>query len=149
MRRREFISLFGGTATSWALPARAQQAERIRVIGVLHGGAEKSQIEQARNAALLQGLRQLGWIEGRNAKIDYRFGEGNSATLRKHAAELVALAPDVIASGAISPRRRCCGRPVACRSCLRLFLIRSVPVSSRAWRGPVGTLLALCRANTT
>ena len=103
MKRREFISVLGAAATSWALPAHAQQAERMRHIGMLHGGAEKSQIEQARNAAFLQSLRQLGWVEGRNAKIDYRFGEGNSATLRKHAAELVALAPDVIASGGNFP----------------------------------------------
>jgi putative ABC transport system substrate-binding protein len=103
MRRRGFISSLGAVAAFGALPAYAQPSERIRRIGVLHGGAEKSAIEQARHAALLQGLRELGWIEGRNVRIDYRFGEGNAAAMRKGAAELVALAPDVIASGGNFP----------------------------------------------
>jgi putative ABC transport system substrate-binding protein len=101
MRRREFITLLGGGA-AWPLAARAQQAERMRHIGVLAGGAVATDADtQERNAAFAKSLQELGWIIGRNVQIDFRYGLGNAANLRKHAAELVALAPDVIlASGA-------------------------------------------------
>ena len=99
MRRREFISLLGGAAT-WPLAARAQQAERMRRIGVLSGLAANDPDSKPRNAAFLQGLRELGLTEGRNVRIDTRWGSGNPDDTRKYAAELVALAPDVIlASG--------------------------------------------------
>jgi putative tryptophan/tyrosine transport system substrate-binding protein len=101
MRRREFISLIAGAAT-WPLTAHAQQADRMRRIGVLAGGAVASDADtQERNAAFTQTLEQLGWTDGRNVRIDYRYGLGNAVNVRKYAAELVALAPDVIlASGA-------------------------------------------------
>jgi putative ABC transport system substrate-binding protein len=95
MRRREFISLIGGAAAAWPLAARAQQAERVRRIGVITG-APMSQFNQALHAAFFQGLQQLGWTEGRNMHIDVRWGAGDAAETRRHAAELVALAPDVI-----------------------------------------------------
>jgi ABC-type uncharacterized transport system substrate-binding protein len=95
MRRREFITLLGGAA-AWPLAARAQQGERLRRIGVLSGTRTDDPDTRARNAAFVQGLAQLGWTDGRNVRIDYRWGEGNADDLRKHAAELVALAPDVI-----------------------------------------------------
>jgi putative ABC transport system substrate-binding protein len=95
MKRREFISLLSGAA-AWPLAARAQQGERMRRIGVLQGGAAEHSEMQARNAAFQQGLRQLGWIEGHNVKIDFRFGLGTTETIRKQAAELAASAPDVI-----------------------------------------------------
>jgi putative ABC transport system substrate-binding protein len=96
MRRRAFISLLGG-ATAWPLAARAQQGERVRRIGVLAGGAVASDADtQERNAAFAHGLQQLGWTDGRNLRIDYRYGLGNAANVRKYATELVALAPDVI-----------------------------------------------------
>jgi putative ABC transport system substrate-binding protein len=75
---------------------RAQQAERLRRIGVFSGGSAGDPEIRARIAAFVQGLAQLGWTEGRNVRIDYRWGEANADDIRKHAAELVALAPDVI-----------------------------------------------------
>src|SRR5215470_3192155 len=100
MRRREFISLLCGAAAI-PLPAQAQQGDRIRRVGVIHGHAANDPTAQARVAAFRQALRQLGWIDGRNVQIDYRWSGGNAADTRKYAAELVALLPDVIlANGA-------------------------------------------------
>ena len=98
MRRREFITLLGGAA-AWPLAARAQQADRVPRIGMLESLKADDKEAQARISAFVQGLKELGWTDGRNVQIDVRFGPDN-ATLRKHAAEMVALAPDVIlASG--------------------------------------------------
>ena len=100
MKRREFITLLGGAAAAWPLAARAQQPERMRRIGVLMSLAADDPEGQARVAAFLQGLQQLGWTDGRNVRIDTRWGAGDADRSRKYAAELVALAPDVIlASG--------------------------------------------------
>src|SRR5215510_4566564 len=101
MRRREFISLLGGAAVGWPLAARAQQDERMRRIGWLASGLDANDPEsQARKAAFLQGLRELGWTEGQKIQIDFRWGAGSADATRKHAAELIALAPDVtLASG--------------------------------------------------
>src|SRR3974377_1143264 len=93
MKRREFITLLCGAATTWPLAARAQQNERMRRIGVLMPFAKDNPDGQARVTALLQGLQKLGWTEGRNLQIEYRWGTGD---LQKAAAELVALSPDVI-----------------------------------------------------
>jgi putative ABC transport system substrate-binding protein len=103
MRRREFIAYIGGAAI-WPLTARGQQPERMRRIGVLTSGAAADDPDgRARGAAFLQGLQQLGWTDGRNIRVDYRWGAGDSDNIRKYAAELVALAPDVIlASGTAS-----------------------------------------------
>jgi putative ABC transport system substrate-binding protein len=98
LRRREFISLFGGAAAAWPLAARAQQLDRMRRIGVLMSLAADDPEGQARMAAFLQGLQQLGWTDGRNMRIDSRWAEGNADDVRKYAAELVAFAPDVILS---------------------------------------------------
>jgi len=96
MRRRDFITLAGGTAAAWPLTARAQQAGTVRRIGfLLFIGANDSETKP-RIAAFVQGLEQLGWGEGRNIRIDYRLGEGDADVLRRQAAELAALAPDVI-----------------------------------------------------
>jgi putative ABC transport system substrate-binding protein len=97
MQRREFITLLGGAAVAWPLAAHAQQGERVRRIGVLLSSAD-DQEGQARIAAFLQALQQLGWIDGRNVRIDTRWPAGNADDARKYAAELVALAPDVILS---------------------------------------------------
>jgi putative ABC transport system substrate-binding protein len=94
MRRREFITLLGGAAAAWPLAAGAQQAERVRRVGVLLGGSTATGRPEV--AAFVQALQQLGWTDGRNLKIEYRSGLGNAADVRKHAQELVALAPDVI-----------------------------------------------------
>ena len=96
MKRREFITLLGGAAAAWPLAARAQQGERMRRIGVLMACAADDAEAQARLAAFLQGLQQLGWTVGRNVRIDTRWAAGNADDNRKYAAELVALAPDVI-----------------------------------------------------
>jgi putative ABC transport system substrate-binding protein len=101
MTRRDFILLAGGAAIL-PLAARAQQSNQMRRIGVLHGSADNPQT-RARIAALLEGLQQLGWIEGQNLKIDYRFSLGTTASISKSAAELVALAPDVIMAGGSAP----------------------------------------------
>ena len=100
MRRREFITLLGGAEVVWPLVARAQQGDRIRRIGVLMSLAADDKEGQARLNAFVQGLQELGWTEGRNLRIDTRWAAGEGAQGRKYAAELVALAPDVIlASG--------------------------------------------------
>jgi putative ABC transport system substrate-binding protein len=96
MRRREFITLLGGAAIAWPLAARAQQGERMRRIGVLMNTAADDPEGQARMAAFQQGLQQLGWSNGRNVRIDTRWSAGDAKDIRKYAAELVALAPDVI-----------------------------------------------------
>jgi putative ABC transport system substrate-binding protein len=96
--RRDFISLLGGAAVAWPLGARAQQGAPMRRIGVLMNLASDDAEAQARLAAFHQGLQQLGWTVGRNVQIDYRWGAGNADRIRKFAAELVALAPDVILS---------------------------------------------------
>jgi putative ABC transport system substrate-binding protein len=95
MKRRAFITLLG-SAASWPLAARAQQPERVRRIGVLMASAADDSVSQARIAAFLQGLQQLGWTDGRNVQIDIRWATTNADDLRRHAAELAALAPDVI-----------------------------------------------------
>ena len=102
MRRRAFITLLGGAAAALPTPrplrARAQQLDRIARIGVLTG-ADAPETD-SNMPAFLQGLQQLGWTEGRNLRIDMRRGEGDAERIRRHAAEMVALAPDVIvASG--------------------------------------------------
>jgi len=94
MRRREFIS--GLAAAAWPLAARAQQDGRMRSVGMLEGGTENGQAFQAGNAALREGLAKLGWVEGRNLRIELRFGAGDSDRIRAYATELVSLAPDVI-----------------------------------------------------
>jgi putative tryptophan/tyrosine transport system substrate-binding protein len=96
IRRREFMGLLGGAAAAWPLGARAQQTDGMRRIGVLFGGAEGDPDVLVRLAAFLQVLQQLGWTEGRNVRIESRWGAGNANNLRRYAAELVALAPDVI-----------------------------------------------------
>src|SRR5262245_50421099 len=100
MRRRDFIKVLGSGAVAWPLAARAQQPDCMRRIGAL-AGIEDDTEGKARFAAFQQGLQELGWTDGRNIRIDYRFGGGDAESIRKHAAELAAFAPDVIlAAGA-------------------------------------------------
>jgi putative ABC transport system substrate-binding protein len=96
MKRRQFITLLGGAAAGWPLTARAQQGARVRRIGVFMPGVADDPEGQARIGAFLQGLGELGWIVGRNVRIDYRWGAGYAERYRAIAAELVALAPDVV-----------------------------------------------------
>src|SRR5262245_30211480 len=96
LKRREVITLLGGAAAAWPLPARAQQRERMRRIGVLSPVAADDQQDKVRFEGFQRRLQQLGWTDGHNVRIDYRFAAGNPENYRKYAAELVALAPDVI-----------------------------------------------------
>jgi putative tryptophan/tyrosine transport system substrate-binding protein len=126
MRRREFITLLGGAAVAWPFAARAQQGERMRRIGVLLPATADDPAYQARVGAFLQGLALLGWTIGRNVRIDTRWATANAAEIRRHAAELVALAPDVIlahAAATVGPL---------------LQVTRSVPIVFPAVVDPVG-----------
>ena len=124
MRRREFITLIGGAAVAWPLAARTQ--ERVRRIGVLMGQAANDPVTQARNAAFLQGLQELGWAVGRNVQIEYRWAPGDVDIGRRNAEELVAFAPDVIlATG---------GAPLA----PLLQVTRTVPIVFVQVTDPVG-----------
>jgi len=96
MKRREFITLFGGATVVWPRAARAQQGERMRRIGVLMNLTAEDAEGQARLAAFLQGLQEAGWAVGRNVRVDIRWGASDVDRIRKHAADLVALAPNVI-----------------------------------------------------
>src|SRR5262245_4162753 len=125
MKRREFITLLGGAA-AWPLAARAQQSERMRRIGVLMNLAPDDPEGRARVAAFQQRLQELGWVDGRNVQIDHRWG-ADVARFRTYAAELVALAPDVIVAG---------GNPVV--GALR-EATRSVPIVFALVADPVGS----------
>jgi len=125
MRRREFITFVSGAAV-WPLTARAEQPDRMRLIGVLTGVADDPNA-RARNAAFAQGLQELGWVDGRNIRIDYRWGGGDADTIRRVATELVALAPDVIFAG---------GGPATERL---LQLTRTVPIVFAGVPDPVGS----------
>jgi putative tryptophan/tyrosine transport system substrate-binding protein len=99
MRRREFVGLCGAVAATWPIALRAQQGERVRRIGVLMASTLDDPESQARIAAFQQSLQQLGWIDGRNVSIDTRWATTNPDDIRRHAAELAALTPDVILAG--------------------------------------------------
>jgi putative tryptophan/tyrosine transport system substrate-binding protein len=130
MRRREFITLLGGAAATWPIAARAQQTDRMRRIGVIFGGTASDPDIQVRLTAFLQVLQQLGWIEGRNVRIESRWGAGNADNTRKYAAELVALTPDVIlANGDVA-------------AALLLQATRTVPIVFVIVPDPVGAGLA-------
>ena len=96
MKRREFITLLGSVTAMWPLAARAQQSDRVRRIGVLMGFAENDEVWQVYLAAFRQRLQDLGWTDGRNVRIDYRFTGETTERIRIAAEELVAVAPDVI-----------------------------------------------------
>ena len=125
MRRREVITLIGGSM-AWPLAARAQPARPVRLIGVLMNYAETDPVSRSLVAAFAQGLQQLGWTIGQNVQVDYRWGGGDAEARRKHAAELVALAPDVIlahSSAALAPL---------------LQVTRTVPIVFTVVADPVG-----------
>jgi putative tryptophan/tyrosine transport system substrate-binding protein len=100
MRRRQFITLLG-SAAAWPLAARAQQGERVRRIGIFMDLSEQDVEGQTRVAAFRKGLQDLGWTEGRNVKFDTRWTAGDPARMRRYAAELVGLAPEVIMNGGL------------------------------------------------
>jgi putative ABC transport system substrate-binding protein len=126
MKRREFITLLSGAGLAWPLAARAQRPDRMRRIGWLTAIAADDPEGQARLTAFVQGLQQLGWTVGQNVRIDYRWGGSNADDIRKYAAELVALAPDVIlaqSSAAVAPL---------------LLATRTIPVVFTTVADPVG-----------
>jgi putative ABC transport system substrate-binding protein len=96
VRRRELITLLGGAAAAWPVAARAQQAERVRKVGVLMNSAATDATYQSYLAAFTEALHQLGWIEGQNLRIDVRWSAGDAALARIYAAQLIGLKPDVI-----------------------------------------------------
>jgi putative ABC transport system substrate-binding protein len=133
MRRREFIALLGGAAAAWPLAARAQQPEPMRRIGVLMNRAADDAEGQASVAAFQQALKQLGWSDGGNVRIDIRWSHNDIDLDRKYAAELVALAPDVIlAAGTLSV--------AALQRVTRALPIVFVEVSDPVGAGVVDTL---------
>ena len=95
MRRRDFITLLGGATAAWPLTARGQQPERVRRVGVLMGAPENDPENKRRTSALVDNLRALAWMEGRNIRIDYRITT-DLGRMRGYAAEIVDLGPDVI-----------------------------------------------------
>src|SRR2546425_166716 len=133
MRRREFITLLGGAAAAWPPAARAQQTERLRRIGVLMPWAEGDPEARPRVAAFQQGLQELGWIDGRNVRIDYRLAGGDPGQFRKFADELLALTPDVILA-ASTPS------VVALQQATR-----TVPIVFVGITDPVGAVMAFAR----
>jgi ABC-type uncharacterized transport system substrate-binding protein len=124
--RREFITLLGGAAAAWPLAARAQQTDRVRRIGVLMPNAETDPAGQTRLAAFVQGLQEQGWTVGRNVRIDVRWAAGEPELFRRYAAELVALAPDVIL-GAVTTSVRAL-----------LEATRTIPIVFASATDPVG-----------
>ena len=139
MRRREFITLLGGVAAIWPLAGHAQQPERVRRIGILVSLTQDNPEEQARLAAFAKALQELGWIDGRNIRIDYRWSGGDHDRTRKYAAELVALAPDVILAGDTSTVEPVNMRRRPSRLYSQVWLTPSRPVLSKVWRGRVAT----------
>jgi putative ABC transport system substrate-binding protein len=126
MRRRRFLTLVGG-ALSWPLSASAQQGQRVRLVCILEGISVNTPGAKTRYASFLEGLQQLGWTPGRNVQIEVRYAEGDEAALRKYAAELVALAPDVLVAGGGTPAE------------VVLKLTRSIPIVFVIAADPVGS----------
>ena len=130
--RRELIAALGGAA-AWPLTARAQPAEKMRHIGVLMPVAEADPVGQARLGAFLRGLQQLGWADGRNVRIDTRFGASDLDLIRKYARELVALGPDAIMANGTEAT-------AALRQVTRTVPIVFAPVSDPVGAGYVESL---------
>jgi putative ABC transport system substrate-binding protein len=128
MRRREFIALLGGTAATWPLAARAQQADRVRRVGVLMAHPESDPEFQAYVAAFREGLQKFGWTENRNIQIDFRWGALDDAEARQRSAkELVSLQPDLILTQNTPP------------TASMLQLTRTIPIVFVVVADPVGS----------
>jgi putative tryptophan/tyrosine transport system substrate-binding protein len=126
VKRREFMTLLGGAAT-WPLAARAQQGQRVRRVCILEAISADTPGVKTRYAAFLEGLQQLGWTAGRNVQIEVRYAEGDEAAMRKYAAELVALAPDVLVTGGGTPTE------------VALKVTRTIPIVFVIAPDPVGS----------
>ena len=144
LKRREFITLVGGATAAWPLVARAEQPEGVRRLGVLVNLAESDPITRSRTSALEQGLQKLGWVVGRNLRIDYRFAAADVARMPKLANELVALTPHVLLAGntpTLAALQKATGT-------IRLYSLRSpIPWAAalcKASRDPAATSPDLC-----
>jgi ABC-type uncharacterized transport system substrate-binding protein len=147
IRRREFLLILSGAATSWPLTARAQQPERMRRIGVLSNQAVDDQDNKLRLEAFQQRLQQLGWIDGHNVWIDHRFAAANLENYRKYVAELIALAPDVI----LAPGTSLVHMLQATRTVPIVFAFSVDPVGSglvESLSRPGGNATGFCCSNT-
>jgi putative tryptophan/tyrosine transport system substrate-binding protein len=148
MERREFITLIGGTAAAWPLAARAQQADRMRRVGVLLPIAKDDPDYQPWVGAFLKALQELRWIDGRNVRVDVHWATGDPAEIRRQAAELATLAPDVIlapGTGTVGPLMQ------VTHTVPIVFPIIADPVagaSPTVWRGRAVTPPASCFSNT-
>ena len=138
VNRRAFMAALGDAAV-WPVVARAQQPERMRRIGALLPAAPDDTEFQSSVGAFLQGLAQSGWITGQNIRIETRWTKFDPEDTRKYAAELVALAPDVILASGNSTVGPLLHSPARSRSCFRRPLIRSPPVWLKVWRGRAAT----------
>jgi ABC-type uncharacterized transport system substrate-binding protein len=127
MRRRDFITLLGGAAAAWPLAARAQQGQRMQRVCILEGVSADTPGAKTRYATFLEGLQQLGWTAGRNVQIEVRYAEGDEAAMRKYAAELVALAPDVLVTAGGTPTE------------VALKVTRTIPIVFVIAPDPVGS----------
>jgi hypothetical protein len=148
MRRREFITLFGGAAAAWPLTVQAQQPDTQRRIGVLMVLGKDDPEAKARITAFRQGLQDAGWVEGRNMRTETRWSPGNEKDVRRYAEEIVALAPDVIlanGNAAVAPLLNAT-RSVPIVS--RLFRTQSALVSLKVWHGQAVMQLGLSRSST-
>jgi ABC-type uncharacterized transport system substrate-binding protein len=146
MKRREFITLLGGAAAAWPLTARAQQPQRMRRIGVISTLPADDREGTTRNTAFLQTLQELGWTDGRNVRIEIRWGAGNPERIRKFVGELVALKPDVVLATGVStvgPLQQ------VTRTLPIVFVQVTDPGDwSRAWRAQAAMLPASRCSNT-
>ena len=138
MKRREFITLLGGATAAWPLATRAEQAERLRKVGVLVPAAAGTPHWQAYVAAFREGLQKLGWSDGRNIHIEERWGP-NADELGSHAAEFAGMMPDVILAGAASASRPMQQATRTIPIVFAMCPIRWPTVSFQTWRGRAAT----------
>jgi putative ABC transport system substrate-binding protein len=139
MRRREFVQLAATTGMTWPLAGHAQQPERVRRVGVLMGFSENDPFSQRSVSAFAQALRSLGWVEGKNIVIDYRFAAGDPTLYNTYAAELVGLAPDAILASPGTSVVALQEQSTLYRSYSYLCPIPSGKALFRASRGPAAT----------
>ena len=145
---RRLIKVIGGGAVAWPIAARAQHGERMRRIGVLLPATADDAEFQARVGAFLQALGQVGWTIGRNVRIDTRWAGANAAEIRKHAAEMAALAPDIILAHGTSTVGPLLQVTRTVPVVFPVAAIRSAPAWSKAWLGRAATPPVSCLSNT-
>ena len=148
MRRREFIGLLGGAVAAWPLAARAQH-ERMHGVAMITGGTDENDLDaQANSLAFVHTMRQLGWVEGRNLRIDYFWGRGQPEAVRQHATDLAALAPDMLYLPAPPHWGSCCARHGRFLSCSSMSPTPSAAGSLIVCRGRAAMPPDSCSSNT-